>query len=62
MRSKVDRLVLKTMPDELPKAQIFDGRAAFLCQRVEDNAFHPIFLRRGITVAAEELDELLGTG
>jgi hypothetical protein len=26
---KVDRLVLKAMPDESPKAQISDGKAAF---------------------------------
>jgi hypothetical protein len=39
---KVDRLVLKAMLDESPKAQISDGKAAFLFwQRVEDNAFHP---------------------
>jgi hypothetical protein len=36
----VDRLVLKAMADEPPKAQISGGTAAALCQRVEDNAFH----------------------
>jgi hypothetical protein len=28
--SKVDRLLLKTMPDESPKAQILGGNTAFL--------------------------------
>src|SRR4029077_4877993 len=37
---KADRLVLKTTPVDSPKAHISDGEAAFLCQRVEDNAFH----------------------
>jgi len=37
---KADRLVLKTMPVDSPKAQISGGEAVFLCQRVEDNAFH----------------------
>ena len=39
-RAKVDRLLLKTMANYSPKAQISGGAAAFFCQRVEDNAFH----------------------
>jgi hypothetical protein len=38
----VDRLVLKTMPLGSPKAEISGGNAAYLSQRVEDNAFHLI--------------------
>jgi hypothetical protein len=37
----VDRLVLKTMGDDSPQAQISGGAAAGCSQRVEDNAFHP---------------------
>jgi hypothetical protein len=37
---QVDRLVLKTMAVEAPKAQISSGKAAISSQRVEDNAFH----------------------
>jgi hypothetical protein len=37
---KVDRLLQKTMALEWPTAQISGGRAAFVSQRVEDNAFH----------------------
>ena len=36
LRSKVDR----TMPLGSPKAEISGGNAAYLSQRVEDNAFH----------------------
>ena len=36
----MDRLVLKTMAVDSPKAQIFGGKAAIGSQRVEDNAFH----------------------
>jgi hypothetical protein len=36
----VDRLVLKTMPVDSPKAQMTGGKAACVSQRVEDNAFH----------------------
>jgi len=37
----VDRLLLKTMTHGSRYAQIYSREAAFLCQRVEDNAFHP---------------------
>jgi hypothetical protein len=36
----VDRLVLKTMPVDSPKAQMIGGKAACVGQRVADNAFH----------------------
>jgi len=37
----VDRLLLKTMTESPPRAHIQSGgRAACLCQRVEDNSFH----------------------
>ncbi|PYJ05587.1 MAG: hypothetical protein DME95_03730 [Verrucomicrobia bacterium] len=36
---KVDRLLRRRLQYS-PKAQISGGKAAFLCQRVEDNAFH----------------------
>jgi hypothetical protein len=35
----VDRLLLKTMANGSQHAQISAAKAAFLCQRVEDNAF-----------------------
>src|SRR4051812_28494034 len=38
--SKLDRLVLRTMAVESPKAQISGDKAAISSQRVEDNAFH----------------------
>ena len=38
----MDRLVLKTMPLGSPKAEISGGNAAYLSQRVGDNAFHLI--------------------
>ncbi len=37
---KVDRLVLKTMGLDSPKAQTSGGKAACVSQRVEDNTFH----------------------
>jgi hypothetical protein len=39
--SEVDPLLLKTMTDDLPRAQISGARAACFSQLVEDNAFHP---------------------
>jgi len=61
-----------TMPNDSPKAQYQAGKLHLFNQRVEppslgygvprDNAFHPVFLRRGFTVVAEVLDEPLGTG
>ncbi len=39
--AEVDRLLLKTMTNDSRYAQISSAEAAFLCQRVEDNAFHP---------------------
>src|SRR6188508_2176568 len=39
-RSKVDRLILKTMAVDSPKAQIFWRQSRNWSQRVEDNAFH----------------------
>ena len=39
--AEVDRLLLKTMTNDSRYAQISRAKAAFLCQRVEDNAFHP---------------------
>jgi hypothetical protein len=39
LQALVDRLVLKTMADQSPKAQYQAAEPRF--QRVEDNAFHP---------------------
>ena len=36
----MDRVVLKTMPVDSPKAQMIGGKAACVSQRVADNAFH----------------------
>jgi len=38
--TEVDRLVLKPIGFDSPKAQISGGNAACHSQRVEDNAFH----------------------
>jgi hypothetical protein len=38
LQALVDRLVLKTMADQSPKAQYQAAKPR--CQRVEDNAFH----------------------
>jgi hypothetical protein len=40
------------MPDESPKAQISDGKAAFFWLRVEDNAFHS-FVEAAVSAAKE---------
>ena len=37
---KVDRLVLKAMTDEAPKARYQAAKAAGRCKCVEDNTFH----------------------
>jgi hypothetical protein len=37
--SKVDRLVIKTMADELPKGQISGGKATFFCNALRTTRF-----------------------
>ena len=39
-KDKVDRLVLKAMADEAPKARYQAARPQAIVKRVEDNAFH----------------------
>jgi len=37
---KVDRVLLKAMADESPKAANIGRQSHIKCQRVDDNAFH----------------------
>src|SRR3954464_581189 len=46
------------MPNQWPKAQLSRGKAAFICQRVEDNAFHrSLHLLRSSGAADQESHE-----